>query len=307
MGTISLISLVFGLIPNGCQPDQTLHEAAGSGNLKSVASHLKWGASVDSLEGGNGVTPLSMSAPNGHLEVVRFLLKKGADIDYQTEAGYTALHNSVLDESMVQLLIQSGADVNVFGGPNLITPLHLAAGVNQFKVVDLLIAAGGRIDVRSLEGFTPLDFAMKNHLQPMVAFLKGKGASGSGSRSVYTAVMVSDIEALEEHMDSSIDIEVRRKGKSLLEMAVEAEHYEVVRILLGKGANPESRTRKEEPVIFLAVYRGNLEITRLLLNSGANKEVLNQMGQSPLDIAVSWYQDSTLADLIRGFDPVTKN
>ena len=85
-----------------------------------------------------------MAAHNGHVEIAKLLLSKGANVNQQkglakagfvNEAGWSALHWAAKNNhaDMVSLLIEAGASVDAeashafhFG-----TPLHIAAGAEE--------------------------------------------------------------------------------------------------------------------------------------------------------------------------------
>lgn len=64
-----------------------------------------------------GWTPLMFAAQQGNLEIVKFLIDCGADLNIQTIFGYTALMIASLNKSyfnVVLSLIKSGAEWNIY-------------------------------------------------------------------------------------------------------------------------------------------------------------------------------------------------
>lgn len=62
-----------------------------------------------------GFTPLHIACHYGQLNMVRYLLEKGADVDVQTSSGYTALHHAAQQGHtvVITLLLQSKASPNI--------------------------------------------------------------------------------------------------------------------------------------------------------------------------------------------------
>ena len=69
----------------------SLTEAAKNGLLTEVEGHLKRGASINPRLAPNEKNAVMLAAQNGHEQVVRLLLDRGADANEKTSAGVTAL------------------------------------------------------------------------------------------------------------------------------------------------------------------------------------------------------------------------
>ena len=93
-----------------------LHSAAGHGHIKAVTCLLDHGAGIDAVSHNTGGTPLILSAQWGHLEIVKLLVLKGADMKKES-IGLTALDNAALQGhgKIVDFLIKSGARFDEFG------------------------------------------------------------------------------------------------------------------------------------------------------------------------------------------------
>jgi hypothetical protein len=92
--------------------DAFLLNAARMGELEQVMKLVVQGHSVNH-EAGDGETPLSGAAQGKRLEVARFLLGKGADVNHQSHlGGETPLMDAAKSGNveMVKLLLERGAD-----------------------------------------------------------------------------------------------------------------------------------------------------------------------------------------------------
>jgi ankyrin repeat protein len=120
-----------------------------------------------------GTTPLMRAARAGDTEAIRLLLERGADPKLTTKDGNTALmfaagigyrdkntrgsERGVLEA--VKMLVDAGLDplgANTRGE----TALHGAADRGADTIVQFLVDRGAELNVRSQQGFTPLDVAM---------------------------------------------------------------------------------------------------------------------------------------------------
>ena len=91
-----------------------LHVAAGNGHLELVRELLKRGASVD-LPSSLGATALMSAAAYGHLSILLLLLQHSANPDLQDDHGSTALMQAAGNghEACVQALLRAGANTEL--------------------------------------------------------------------------------------------------------------------------------------------------------------------------------------------------
>ncbi|MCL2147400.1 MAG: ankyrin repeat domain-containing protein [Synergistaceae bacterium] len=122
--------------------------------------------------------------PADNYKVVQMLIESGADINAANAAGSTPLmwaagYNSNLD--ILHALIERGADVNV-ANESKITVLMSAAAFNTNPVVQLLIEKGANVNASDEDGRTPLMYAARFNLKPEVLItLLENGADANAS------------------------------------------------------------------------------------------------------------------------------
>jgi ankyrin repeat protein len=125
----------------------TLHAATQKGCVKVIEALLEHNADVNctvKTDIGSECygTPLHIAAQNGHLEIVKVLLKFGAIIDSQDECGRTALHlaSRAGHEQIVTALLKHGSDINMLSKDSC-TPLHSAMADIEISrnVIQILI------------------------------------------------------------------------------------------------------------------------------------------------------------------------
>jgi ankyrin repeat protein len=164
--------------------DVTPFFAASASGARDVLAQLRDRPETMSAPGtltfGLTLTPLTAAAAFDRVDTVRALIAVGADVnggETPPLAG-TALGNQL---EIARVLIAAGADVNRAGNfpaPGN-TALHLAAYIDHgdSQMVDLLLKAGARADVRDASGLTPLDVAEKTHNVHVIAALRAASAS----------------------------------------------------------------------------------------------------------------------------------
>ncbi|KAM3549187.1 hypothetical protein ARSEF4850_008994 [Beauveria asiatica] len=122
--------------------------------------------------------PLSRAIQNGHVPVVKFLLKQGAADD----DGYivqSAMAEAVLSgrRDMIKLFFDKGAVVRgsrflpTASMRNLYPPLHVAVEVGACEIAEQLISLGANVDATSDIGVTALEAACTQGHENMVKLL----------------------------------------------------------------------------------------------------------------------------------------
>jgi ankyrin repeat protein len=155
--------------------------AAYGGNADVLPDLLKAGASLNGemrLIGTSNTDAISGAVRHGYLDVARVLVGLGAPVD-RTDARITPLVKAVLGDQveMARFLISKGADVNHVDG-NGMTPLLYAASIDfgSSAMIDMLLKAGARTDMKTKEGKTALELARQYKHTHLIESLSGHQA-----------------------------------------------------------------------------------------------------------------------------------
>ena len=155
--------------------------AAYAGNARSLPRLLAAGGALDgavTLIGTSRTTPMLGAAKLGDLDVVGTLIDLGVPVDAADGSGVTMLARAALnhDVELARLLLERGADVNAADTRGM-TPLLWAANVDfgDDAMVELLLAAGARADVRTADGLTPLELARRHAHVNLIPALERAG------------------------------------------------------------------------------------------------------------------------------------
>ena len=92
---------------------QALIDAAGEGNLAEVQALLAEGVDINTRASSDGWTPVDWAAQNCHLEILKLLIARGADLNVKDPLAYTAVGRPQSCNEAKKLLQASGAKMPV--------------------------------------------------------------------------------------------------------------------------------------------------------------------------------------------------
>jgi RNA polymerase sigma factor (sigma-70 family) len=167
----------------GVEPE--FHESAAIGDLARVQNALARNPGLLDEYSAEGFPALGLAAHFGHLDVMGWLLDRGADIDRVAahRLAVTPLHAALFGRQVgaALLLIARGANVTLArGGAGWKragwTPLHYAAGMGFGALVLPLLDRGADLSRPDEEGKTPLEVAIDADHHDIADALRSRGA-----------------------------------------------------------------------------------------------------------------------------------
>lgn len=279
-------------------PDEVaLAKACDEGRLDDVKKLIFQGVSLDSNTGSYGETPLGNAADSDHLEVLQFLLDKGARPDFADNEGSTPLlHACNTDSTDCALaLIKAGANVNQ-GSNWHRTPLMYAAQKGNDTIVAALLAAKADIDANCSDG-PAVYWAVANNKPSTVKLLADAGANlalmpvGYDTRMyVYTlmatAVMKADGQMVDYLVSKGVSVESPdMDGRTALMAASFWSKADSVRELLAMGAKINAKDNKGRTALMETAFVGDTKMIELLLVKGADIDATDNQGETALTLA----------------------
>jgi len=108
-----LVTTIAAVVLVGCGLSMSIHEAAELGNIEVVKYAIADGVDVNEANK-TGRTLLELATIEGNKGIVELLINNGADVNAKSENGFTALHSTAFfrHKEIVELLIAKGSDVN---------------------------------------------------------------------------------------------------------------------------------------------------------------------------------------------------
>ncbi|KAG8818105.1 hypothetical protein FRC17_010972 [Serendipita sp. 399] len=298
-----------------------LQAAASSGSMEVVALLLEAGADVNASGGGEFGTALHAAAWQGSDEIIQLLIDNGHDINpcarnHGTPLILAAQHNH---ESAVLTLLKNGANPNIYRGapsppldfaledlsfnvvkalldagaeiqrePGKGTAFNTAAFRGDIPIMQLLIERGADINAPGEDNDTPLMAAIDGEEDDVLRFMLESGAdiNDCGRTSKYPvdhAISVGNLKAADRLLELG-----GKFGEGALENALESPSREyLVKILLDRGADPNSARKRYGNVLQLAVYQAREQAVHWLLEAGADVNVVEGEYGTALQAAVT--------------------
>ena len=143
VSTVALSLAIVNALPGAKQQRQRLFaEAIMDGNFRQVRILRFAGVNVNAR--GNCCVPLFLAAGEGRLDMLRYLLDQGADVNAREKLGATALTEAAYygHVKVTRELLFRGADVNAIGDDG--TALDIAMKRRFATIAELLRHHGGR-------------------------------------------------------------------------------------------------------------------------------------------------------------------
>ena len=295
--------------------------AAARGDLDTVRAVLTEKPAWIRRIGSHGRTLLWEAAYRGRLELVEYLLDRGADID-ACGCHFTPLlveispycaaryrrHDAVADR-----LLQRGAETDIhtaaFLGdreavveylerdPRLATAekpqhdgglpatvLHYAVSACRLDIVTTLLARGA--DPRPYSGWL-IRFAIWRDRADILGALIDAGADPTGAELPRSGVSAG-IAALLAARGAGVDVDHAEGGWPPLVFQARGDrggNVDRVRDLLDRGACVNARNHKGQTALHCAARAGFTDIVALLLDRGADADATDDDGRTPLAAA----------------------
>ncbi len=219
------------------------------------------------------------AAANGDLELVRALIKAGANVKLETQLGTSAITEAAIIGSapILDALLKAGADPN-FKTPNGETPLMAAARSGKLDAAKVLLDAGADINAKeNWGGQSALMWAAAQSQADMVKFLASKGANLDD----HGKVNQWERKVIQEPRPKDMN----KGGFTALHYAAREGCGLCVQYLLEAGADPDSEDPDRETPLLLALENMHFDTAAVLVKGGADLDKWDLFGRSPVYMA----------------------
>jgi ankyrin repeat protein len=263
--------------------------SAAFGHAEIVEALLTAGANVNAL-GTAKQTALSAAISERQWHIALRLLDAGADPTLGD--GRLSVSGAVQggEEELVKRLVRAGADVNYSEG-QVASPLLLAIFTGQHQLTRYLLAAGGSHGNRSESGATPLMIAAQGGDGEICELLFSVGAevnaqANDGTTALILAAQNGHVAVVDCLLAAGANLELEANdGSTALLKSVQFEYPLVFERLIAAGASTKHRDKSGQTALTYAVQKPLGTIFDRLEAEGEDIDAVSYRGHTPLAIA----------------------
>ena len=278
-----------------------LHLTSRQGHVEVARMLVGRGANM-SAQDEDGRTPLHWACREGHVDMARMLVERGADVLAQDKDRWTPLHGASREGHMnvVRMLVERGADVSA-QDKHMWTPLHWASREGDLDVVRMLVERGADVSVQDKDGWTPLHGASTEGHVDVVRMLVERGADVSarnrrGWTPLHGASSRGHMDVVSLLVRRGADVSAQAKdGRTPLHGASSGGHVDVVRILVGRGTDVAARDEDGRTPLHWALVNANVDVARMLVEHSTEVSAKDKDGWTPLH----WASSDGYMDLVQ--------
>ena len=229
----------------------------------------------------------------GNIQKVKDLLKDPwypFDINATSNYSENALEESVKagNLELVKLLIKAGADVAGKGPGHEWSPIIIASSNGDTEILKLLIAAGVDVNITNSQGSKPLSYAAEYGNADIVKLLIAAGAdvnskssSAAGTTGLIMATGHTGVVKLLVESGADPNIQSNYGHTALMHAAWENNGADIM-ILINAGADPNIQDEEGRTALLEAADHDNRGIIKFLIESGADPTIKDNDGKSPI-------------------------
>jgi hypothetical protein len=147
--------------------DRALHQAINRHDLSAVREMLSEGANPNVQDRDGNTLLMSASTDDLNAAIIQMLIDSGADVNGRRGWALLYAMNQQNNPKNVAILLKAGANINAREGDSS-TALMTAALYGHADIIQLLLAAGADVNARDLTGRSAIDFADKPAIRDLL-------------------------------------------------------------------------------------------------------------------------------------------
>ena len=306
--------MIRGLLQAGADPNATrktgesvIMTSSRTGNLEAVKTLLAYEPDLNQPENRRGHTALMLAIEQGHSQIAKLLIERGADVNARSKSGFTPLLFAAQQNDLdsVEALLAAGAKLDGLT-PEWGSSMVVAAARGHEDLALFLLENGADPNAADSNQITALHYAML----PGLAYMGGVPVHINASAYVYRPMMKQLIQKLLNkganpnaqlaHLDyipgmPAITPKLNMEGVTPLMLAAAAGDPSLARTLLKAGGDPLVTNKDQSTALMVAAglafkrdrptekeYEGALKVAKMLMERGANVNAVGENGWTAL-------------------------
>ncbi len=284
---------------------------ANRGNYDPVSMAINNNASLDVIkflidQEGNSVDKtthdgrlyIHWAANKGNIDLIKYLIEKGTDINRTDDKGATPLafaaSNGQIDKGVYEAFFKAGVSPK-YRNANGATFMHLAVGYDkELALTDFLISKGLNLDDVDANGNTVFDYAARTGIVPILTQLEIKGIkptdralifASEGTR--FSANSLDFYKYLVEELNLNPSVQGSNGENVLHNLVKKKEQEEIVAYFLSQGVDVNQTNKEGNTVLMEAAKGSDVSVLKNINDKTTNINQLNNNGMSALSFAVN--------------------
>uniref|UniRef100_A0A1B6C1D9 Uncharacterized protein n=1 Tax=Clastoptera arizonana TaxID=38151 RepID=A0A1B6C1D9_9HEMI len=258
-----------------------LHFASRKNNPEIIKLLLKTGANIDARTS-SGETPLSLAVEHCQVENVKMLINYKPDVNITLtlgyNSGYSILHlaSARNNPEILKILLKSPTNVNAFSS-NGETPLFVAVKLDRMENIQTLVKHG--IDFQNENNKLAFLFSITNSNKKISEFLKNYFELVSNDiknvKLLHQSIF-KKINIFDDFIKLGIDVNYKvENGDALIHVACKVNNMNVINTLLKYHADINCFDSRGNTPLHIATENKNIEMMYLFLKYGAKVNLKN--------------------------------
>lgn len=296
---------------------------------KTIKEKVNKGFDVNTKRNEDGYTLLHYAAELGNVDLAKFLIAKGANLNVPMKDGNTPLSTAISfsKNEIIRLLLDQGVDPNYTLGERNYNRTHFHYFMIKIRKFDptlfaIFLTKGANMETQDSFTETPLitlassEFKFIEHVKALLdAGANINAQTKFGVSALMNSVFSKNFVLVEEliRRGANLELETSEGNTALLAMINMGNDHpdkpKLFQILLDANVNVNHKNHEGSTALHLSVIGDSLEILRILSKQNVDSSIKNDKGVTALEQAIineNWQATKILLTIEKDIDGLDK-